>query len=113
MTRYHLTRYHVISCVYRYEGQLFVISCVNSSSVVEKAVQLWQCSSTLSPNHVRISTVRSGSVYINHFCQKTLHDMIDVSIIRVKIYTNFDHRSKMVYSTSCFVKKNQRSFECP
>ena len=38
----------------RYEGQLFVISCVNTSSVVEKAVQLWQCSSTLSPNHVRL-----------------------------------------------------------
>ena len=28
--------------------------------------------------------------------------MIDVTI---KIYTNFDHSSKMVYSTSCFVKK--------
>ena len=70
----------MISCVPRYEGQLFVISCVNSSSVVEKAVQLWQCSSSLSPNHVRISTTRSGSVYIAYFCQKMLHNMIDVTI---------------------------------
>jgi hypothetical protein len=32
------------------KGKSFVISCVNSTSVVEKAVQLWQCVSTKDPS---------------------------------------------------------------
>ena len=36
----------------RRDERLFVISCVNSISAVEKAVQLWQCSSSKSPANV-------------------------------------------------------------